>query len=497
MSGASAADVRSILSLPSSSTPTPAQSKKAATPLSRKPSGISRELYSLIGPSAPTLVAQVAKPRLKQKPNLGSGGSSKWVWRSFKNSARTDGLELGHWVKANTDPDAEYPFARYNAKSPDYTYSEEEYTKYLEDPEWTKEETDYLFNLIREYDSRFYIVNDRYDFPGGPPRSMEDLKDRYYSVCRKLIRNRPWSGDEASKSQLVSTFQFDKEREVMRKKYLLSLENRAPKELAEEEALYIELKRIEQNEKRFKQDRDRLLRTLLGAECGLPDLPIDEDGPLGDPKKRRKGAPNELDSPATPSSSLFASAIPRRAQSAKSAAEDALHCIQRTDVMTPVGTTTKASHQAAYLRSFRVAYPKAAVAAKVTQIANELGISLSRLVMPTRDTLQAHEALLDAITSLVELKKVADRVDQDIRTAKMRLGLRESDAPVDGPMDVDDGQAPDTPGEGRAHSVVSTRSGRSRKQTGTTNDRRSMSVSSVDTSATSTTRAGTKRQKLS
>jgi hypothetical protein len=72
------------------------------------------------------------------------------VWRSFKNSARTDGLELGHWVKANTDPDAgpslllffcyylsvkitsEYQFARYNAKSPDYTYSEDEYTKFLE-----------------------------------------------------------------------------------------------------------------------------------------------------------------------------------------------------------------------------------------------------------------------------------------------------------------------------------------------------------------------------
>lgn len=111
------------------------------------------------------------------------------------------------------------------------------------------------------------------------------------------------------------------EREVMRKKYLLSLENRTPKELAEEEALYIELKRIEQNEKRFKQDRDRLLRTLLGAECGLPDLPIDEDGPLSDPKKRKKGASGELDSPATPSNSLFASAVPKRAQSAKSAAQ--------------------------------------------------------------------------------------------------------------------------------------------------------------------------------
>jgi DNA methyltransferase 1-associated protein 1 len=142
---------------------------------------------------------------------------------------------------------------------------------------------------------------------------------------------------------------------------------------------------------------------------------------------------------------------------------------------------------------------------------------LSRLVMPTRDTLTHYDALLEAITSLVEMKKVADRVDQDIRTAKMRLGLRESETPAEMPMDVDeDGRVPDTPGEGRAHSVVSTRSGRSRRQasvdtrlfliplgltviapqTGTSNDRRSMSVSSVDTSATSTTRAGTKRQKL-
>ncbi|KAH9045254.1 hypothetical protein EDB85DRAFT_2137336 [Lactarius pseudohatsudake] len=499
MAGASAADVRSILSLPNSSTPASTQPKRAA-PLARKPSGISRELYSLIGPSAPTLVAQAAKPRLKQKPNLGSGGSTKWEWRSFKNPVRTDGLELGHWVKANTDPSADYPFARYNVKSADYMYSQDEYTNLLEDPEWTKEETDYLFNLVREYDSRFYIVTDRYEFATGPPRSMEDLKDRYYSVCRKLIRSKPWAGDEASKSQIISTFQFDKEREVMRKKYLLSLENRTSKELAEEEALY---------------DRERLLRTLLGAESGLPDLPIDEDGPLGDPKKKKKGVTNELDSPATPSSSLFASAVPRRAQSAKSAAHDAMHCIQRTDGTTPAGTTTKATHQAAYLRSFRLAYPKAAVAAKVTQIAAELSVSLSRLVMPTRDTLAQHEALLEGITTLVEMKKVADRVDQEIRTAKMRLGMRESETPAETPMDVDeDVQAPDTPGEGRAQSVVSTRSGRSRKQvgfnhiispdpsptalqTGTTNDRRSMSVSSVDTSATSATRAGTKRQKFS
>ena len=85
--------------------------------------------------------------------------------------------------------------------------------------------------------------------------------------------------------------------------------------------------------------------------------------------------------------------------------------------------------------------------------------------MPTRDTLTQHEALLESITGLVEMKKVADRVDQEIRTAKMRLGMRESETPGETPMDVDeDGQAPGTPGEGRAQSVVSTRSGRSRRQ---------------------------------
>jgi hypothetical protein len=75
---ASAADVRSILSLPGPSS-TPVQPKKSVAATSaRKPEGISRELYSLIGPSAPSLAAQFAKPRLKQKPNFGGGSKTKW-----------------------------------------------------------------------------------------------------------------------------------------------------------------------------------------------------------------------------------------------------------------------------------------------------------------------------------------------------------------------------------------------------------------------------------
>lgn len=41
------------------------------------------------------------------------------------------------------------------------------------DEEWTKEETDYLFSVVQDYDSRWYIIYDRYDFPEGATRSLE------------------------------------------------------------------------------------------------------------------------------------------------------------------------------------------------------------------------------------------------------------------------------------------------------------------------------------
>lgn len=42
---------------------------------------------------------------------------------------------------------------------------------------WTKEETDQLFDLCERFDLRFIVIADR--FPSS--RSVEELKDRYYS----------------------------------------------------------------------------------------------------------------------------------------------------------------------------------------------------------------------------------------------------------------------------------------------------------------------------
>lgn len=75
---ASAADIRSALSLETSASAGPSQPKRTNSSNVKKPEGISRELYSLIGPSAPTLAAQLSKPRLKQKPNFGVSTRTKW-----------------------------------------------------------------------------------------------------------------------------------------------------------------------------------------------------------------------------------------------------------------------------------------------------------------------------------------------------------------------------------------------------------------------------------
>lgn len=115
---------------------------------------------------------------------------------------------------------------------------------------------------------------------------------------------------------------------MTRKRYLECLESRTADEIAEEDALFIELKRLEQNERRFRRERDEILRTLLGIESGLSDVHVDEDGLNGGPvetKKKKKGANAEPETPvsATPSSSNVISLgqpQPKRAQSAKSAA---------------------------------------------------------------------------------------------------------------------------------------------------------------------------------
>ena len=314
--------------------------------------------------------------------------------RPFRNSARQDSLQLAHWVKL-VDPDRgtscppspphpahpppEYPFAKYNVQPKPYNYSQDEYTRLLEgsspqlppprvsrpstDNEWTKEETDYLFKIVQEYDLRWYVIHDRYDYPDGPVRVIEVPFPHPAPHHTLTSRNRTsrtattasvasssgighgpaTSPVNHSSSTLTSSTKVPPsspprpispkshpEREKMRKNYIASLEDRTPEEIAEEEALFIELKRLEQNERKFRQERDELLRTLLGVDSGLPDIAVEEDGPsalsIEGIKKKKKGAPADSDLPPTPSNIIqLGLPITKKAPSATSAIYGEIH----------------------------------------------------------------------------------------------------------------------------------------------------------------------------
>ncbi|KAG8840512.1 swr complex subunit, partial [Serendipita sp. 405] len=257
--------------------------------------------------SAPTLsLLPFPKPRAAEKEER------QWTWRPqrFSNSAREDyrragsdgSLKLRHWAKvpkrapgedeemtpndANSsegEDDGPYPFAKYTPDNPIIqSYTEEEYIKFLEDSAesgWTKSETDYLFSLLKEYSGRFYIVLDRYEYAGteeqpSAKRKIEDLKARYYSVVRKLIRARAGDDPEQIKAgeSLILQYGFDYVGEKARREHISSLWDRTPQQIAEETLLYTELLRLSQTSTKFTAERHALLRLLAGIESGLPDV---------------------------------------------------------------------------------------------------------------------------------------------------------------------------------------------------------------------------------
>ena len=151
-----------------------------------------------------------------------------------------------------------------------------------------------------------------------PASHRRSLASHLTKVCPEVVQ-------EPQNVKLIVVI----DRETLRKRYVASLENRTPDQMKEEEALFVELKRLEQNERRFKRDRDELLRTLAGMESGLPDINADEEAfsansPMEFKKSKKKGGNNtELDTPISASAStstIALSAPPPKKQSAKTAA---------------------------------------------------------------------------------------------------------------------------------------------------------------------------------
>ncbi|KAJ1393370.1 SANT/Myb domain [Sesbania bispinosa] len=231
-------DAKDILGLPKNSFPVVEKKSRPPKESQRKPDGISREVYALTG-GMPPLMPAIDASQLKKKPP--SDEKITWQWLPFTNSARKDNLHLYHWVRVvnGVPPTGDYSFAKYNKSVDIIKYTDEEYDKYLTDPMWTKEETDKLFDLCERFDLRFIVIADR--FPSS--RTVEELKDRYYSVSRAiLIARAPSSGDVAANPLVKEPYNVSQEME--RKRALSMVLSQTRQQERKDEEVLIEAKRI-------------------------------------------------------------------------------------------------------------------------------------------------------------------------------------------------------------------------------------------------------------
>ena len=113
-------------------------------------------------------------------------------------------------------------FAKYNKKIELFEYNDVEWNvlKLGADPDWSRAETDYLFQLCRQYDLRFVVIADRYSFEAPPPpadgagalpplppktRTVHELKARYFGIARRLVASRADSAEEVARHPVIAT----------------------------------------------------------------------------------------------------------------------------------------------------------------------------------------------------------------------------------------------------------------------------------------------------
>jgi len=241
--------------------------KKVAPAKKKCPEGVNREVFELqrdnesefgktfgydIEPKASISFINKTKKTFDTK-------AERWVKRGFTNSARSDALVLHHWDKESASEDRDYYFTKFNETLFVASYTAEEYEAHFTDASWTKEETDLLIDLCKQFDLRFIVIADKFQqvYPG---KTIEELRDRYYTIARKKLE----LGLEGKKNLESSTpdmhlfkYKFNIEHERKRKEQAEMLFSRSGEEIEEEKRLFTEYKRIEGFMKKQQQDQSR------------------------------------------------------------------------------------------------------------------------------------------------------------------------------------------------------------------------------------------------
>ncbi|QLQ80468.1 hypothetical protein HG537_0D04680 [Torulaspora globosa] len=431
--------------------------------------GMKRELYSLLGENQPPVVIE---PSSKFKEKLSAiTKPSAWTNAPFRANSK---LVLHHWVKGTkesvgTEPQ-ESQYAKLNVHLTIPKFNKEEYETFMaktneqdvadqgvtsatstesSSEPWSFDEVEYLFNLCRRYDMKWFVIHDRYSF--DKPRSLEDLKEKFYQVCRKYFST------NSPNDPIMENLNYPREKEIERKKYLQRLLARSAAEIAEEEALIIESRKFEMAAKKTLNERESLLRLLDSPNSdqsvsqymtsqGISQL---YGSLLSDKSKKRKHNSNVPENPWMKQQQQFAQqrqqlqqlqdkrqdgqevGSPRKTKKQKQEIQTAMkrkaesvyaeHLLKNfsPEERDALGVVTHGDKlpPGVYLRSSKISTFKPALQNKVVAILQELNLPI-RPAMPTTKVIDRHEELLKRITTLVDLKKHLDKLEAEKAIAK-------------------------------------------------------------------------------
>lgn len=509
-------DVRDVLNLGDGAAgPRTNKKQKIAAP---RPNlkGLAREVHNLGGDNPIAIVPEVT--HFKKRRFANRKPAARWEMRPFKNSARGDSdLILRHWRRKDekqeeNDASQEHTsqgeqsqppkegledsaFAKYNVQVSVPQYSEGQYQQSLQHVDWTKEETDYLLELAQDFDLRWPLIWDRYEWnppatngeadadgdeskaivPATRSRTLEDLKARYYEVASKMMAaQKPvqyMTQPEFSLHELMAHFNPQQER--LRKEFALNALTRSREEAREEESLLLEIKRILARSERFNDERRELYNRLdyprsdtdinaFKSSAGLQNL-LQNLMTADKTKKRKSLMPGDGTSPsgtAPPQTAAAASAAATAAAAAQEAGrrESTAASTGPRESTGPAATPTAANNKKGQQQqqerrklttqeellygvthhdrlgsgpTFRTekinklfSHKSNQQQMRITNVLNELDVP-SKLIMPTAATTHQYEQLLAAVNSLLDARKVSDKLDHEIKTEQAKKAERE------------------------------------------------------------------------
>ncbi|PKS07527.1 hypothetical protein jhhlp_006131 [Lomentospora prolificans] len=506
----SSSDVRDVLNLPTDGAARPSKKIKSSGP---RPNlkGLAREVQSLGGDNPIVIAPEIT---FKKRRHINKKPAAAWELKPFRNSARDDSsLVLRHWRRktesarapnatgengttngGDKKPEQECEdsaFAKYNVKVTVPQYSDDQYRLNLHNPDWTKDETDYLLALAKEYDLRWPVIWDRYEFvpsalngetgvdgdeskaiiPAPKDRTLEDLKARYYEVASKMmVLQKPEQYmTDAEKNLYAVMSKFDPVSEETRKKYAAAFLERSREEAKEEESLLVEVRRIMARNERFNEERRELYRRLdyphtdqdissFKSSAGLQSL-LQNLLAVDKSKKRKSIAPAEGTSPSTAAQATPAAETAQNRRDSIAASSAQGHNRRESGSVGPTQTPTaapakkgtapqekkKLSQQEQVLYgvsnhdrlssgpTFRTERINRLFSQRSGQMQLRITNVLTeldfpaKLTMPTYNVTSQYERLLSSIINLLDVRKQSDKLDSELKVEMQKKALREAE----------------------------------------------------------------------